>query len=51
MKKKLSVNQYLPEIYLDLLKKSLTRYIFDEGYLNLYQRTHGKDVYDFIQKC
>lgn len=53
MSKTLAPNQELGEIYLDLLKKSLTRYIFDEGYLNLYQRTHGKakDVlYSFIQK-
>lgn len=35
-------NQRLDHIYLDLLKKSLTRYIFDEGYLNLYYRSHGK---------
>ncbi len=30
------------ELYLDLLKKSLTRYMFDDGYLNLFHRTHGK---------
>jgi O-methyltransferase len=30
------------EMYLDLLKKSLTRYIFDDGYLSLFSRTHGK---------
>jgi O-methyltransferase len=30
------------ELYLDLLKKCLTRYIFDDGYLNLFYRKHGK---------
>lgn len=49
--KKLQVNQQLPLGYLDLLKKSLTRYITDDGYLNLFQRTHGKakhHLYRFI---
>lgn len=53
MAKSLTVNKELGEIYLDLLKKSLTRYIFDEGYLNLHLRTHGKvkhALYNFIQK-
>lgn len=30
------------ELYLDLLKKSLTRYIFDEGYRNFFFQSHGK---------
>lgn len=53
MNKKLSPNEELPEVYLDLLKKSLTRYIFDDGYLSLYQRTHGKGkeiIYRTIEK-
>lgn len=35
-------NYQLKELYLDLLKKSLTRYISDEGYLSLFYRSHGK---------
>jgi O-methyltransferase len=52
MKNKLQVNQELPLEYLDLLKKSLTRYISDDGYLNLHQRTHGRlkgMLYSFIK--
>jgi len=46
-------NQDVEEMYLDLLKKSLTRYIFDDGYLNLFSRTHGKSkhiIYSLIYK-
>lgn len=46
-------NPDLPSEYLDLLKKSLTRYITDDGYLSLYQRTHGKIkhfLYRLIEK-
>jgi O-methyltransferase len=32
----------LSDIYLDLLKKSLTRFLTDDGYLSLHYRTHGK---------
>ncbi len=38
----MEINQKLPQIYLDLLKKSLTRYVFDDGYLSLYFRNHGR---------
>lgn len=50
---KLKLNPDLPEHYLDLLKKSLTRYITDDGYLSLYLRTHGKTkhlIYKSIEK-
>ena len=53
MRKNLFLNKELGEIYLGLLKKSLTRYIFDDGYLNLYQRSHGKVkhlLYGLIEK-
>ena len=53
MRKNLTINQGLGDAYLDLLKKSLTRYIFDDGYLSLYQRTHGKAkhiLYNIIEK-
>lgn len=50
----MNINPKLPSIYLDLLKKSITRYIFDDGYLSLYLRTHGKLkhlLYVFIEKA
>lgn len=45
--------QQIKETYLDLLKKSLTRYIFDDGYLKLSHQSHGriKDIFiTFINK-
>jgi len=42
MSNKLKARDDVREIYLDLLKNSLTRYIFDDGYLPLHLRTHGK---------
>ena len=40
--KSLQINKALPHLYLDLLKKSLTHYMTDNGYVSLHFRTHGK---------